>query len=47
MLTHSSQGCYFESNDYGFVQKRIYGEKLSVPIADNQRGLEMKELLNP
>lgn len=38
---------YFEKNDYGFVQKRIYAEKLEVPRVDNQRGLEFDHILNP
>lgn len=40
-------GCYFERNDYGFMQKRIYGEKLDIPVADSTRGLDMKQVLCP
>jgi hypothetical protein len=38
---------YFEKNDYGFMQKRIYGEVLRVDVADPGRGLEMKDILYP
>jgi hypothetical protein len=47
MISENVTGCYFETNDYGFRQKRIYGENLYIERADNQRGLESKDILNP
>jgi hypothetical protein len=36
------EDCYFEINNYGFMQKRIKGENLKIERADKTRGLEMK-----
>ena len=43
----NTTGCYFEANNYGFRQKRIYAESTLVEVADVTRGLEMKDVLNP
>ena len=40
-------GCYFETNNYGFKQKRIYGESTLVERSDITRGIELKNILNP
>ena len=44
------QPCYFERNDYGFMQKRVYSENLLIPAESLARGngkIEMNEILNP
>jgi hypothetical protein len=39
--------CFFEINDYGFKQKRINCENVEIPRADESRGIEFNDILNP
>ena len=47
-IFESSEPCYFEANQYGFMQKRISTENVNIPVFDESKGtLVMKHILAP
>lgn len=39
--------CYFEKNQYGFLQKRIKNESILIPKEVSEKNLEARNILKP